>query len=242
MRPRGALRRTRWQSAVALSAAVVVLVVLLMGFGWLLSDHSRTDTYSVSGLVTEVDLQLSSGEAVIVGSSSTTLEVRRTDQYAFGHRARERRSFADGILRISSRCPRIVVGSCSASYELAVPETVLVNVHTTDGDVRLTGFRGSAAITTGSGSVNAEAYCGFDLSARSGSGDLRVAAACAPERLDLRTGSGDALAQVPPGRYRVSASSGAGREHVAGVIQDPRAPFAIDALSATGRVAVEGGL
>jgi hypothetical protein len=189
-----------------------------------------------------VDLRLSSGTAVIVGSSSSVVQVRRSDDYSFGHAAREVRNVANGTLEITSSCPRIVLGSCSSSYELAVPETVAVTVHTTAGNIRLTGFRGAASVQSRSGSVDVEAYCGFTLSAVSGSGHVHVAAACAPQHLSLLTGSGDATALVPPGRYRISATGGAGRERVTGVVRDGRAPFTIDAHSATGTVAVEGGL
>jgi hypothetical protein len=241
-RSRGVSALRGWNAAVLASAAIVVLVALATGIGWLVSLHSGTANYSVSAPLARVDLQLHSGQAVIVGSSSSTIQVRRTDHYSFGHSARERRFVAGGVLHISSRCPRILLGSCSASYELAVPETVAVNVNTTDGRVRLTGFRGSAVIKTGSGNVDVEAYCGFDVAARSGSGDVHVAAACAPQRLDVRSGSGDAVALVPPGRYRISALSGVGRERVTGLLRDARAPFTIDAHSGSGSVAVEGGL
>jgi hypothetical protein len=90
--------------------------------------------------------------------------------------------------------------------------------------------------------VDVEAYCGFNLSAASGSGDVHVGAACAPEHLSLVTGSGDATALVPPGRYRISAIGPAGKERVTGVLRDPRAAFTIDAHSATGSVTVQGGL
>jgi hypothetical protein len=235
--PRGALRRN---PAVALSAGIVIVVALLVGVGWLASLHSRVAMYSFSGRLTQVNLHVSSGDVVIVGSSSSTVEVRRTDHYSFGHPAGEHRSYASGLLGITSGCPRIVVGSCSASYELAVPETVFVTVQTTDGSVRLDGFQGDAAVQTGSGNVDAEAYCGFHLSASSGSGNLHVAAACAPEHLQLRTGSGDAVALVPPGRYRINASGA--RRQVTGVIPDRSAPFTIDLGSKSGGVTVQGGL
>jgi hypothetical protein len=224
------------------SAAIVTLVVLATGAGWLATLHSKIVKYVVAGPVKRLELAVYSGDAVIVGTQSTTLEVRRTDQYSFGHVARERRSLADGVLQISSRCPKIVVGSCSASYELAVPETVMVSVHTTDGNVRLEGFRGTAVIQTGAGDVNIVAYCGFDLAASTRSGDVRVAAACSPANLQLRTRSGDAVALVPPGRYRISTTSGAGPAHVSGVIRDPRAPFTIDVRSRSGTVVIGGGL
>lgn len=232
----------RWHAAVGASAAIVTLAVLAMGAGWLATLQSKTVSYTISARLTRVELALSSGDAVIVGTQSTTLEVRRTDRYSFGHAAREQRSLTGGVLRISSRCPKIVVGSCSASYELAVPETVTVSVQTTAGNVRLTGFRGIASVQTGAGNVNVDAYCGFGLAASTASGDVRIAAACSPARLLVRTRSGDAVAEVPPGRYRINATSGDGPPHVSGVIRDPRAPFTIDIRSQRGSVSIGGGL
>lgn len=231
-----------WQAAVAGSAAIVTLLVLATGIGWIATLETRTTTYAVSAPLTRVQLDLSSGQAVIVGTDSSTLQVRRTAEYAFGHAAREHRSLAGGVLRISSHCPKVVFSSCSASYQLAVPETMAVTVRTTDGDVRVTGYRGTAALQTGSGAVNVEAYCGFDLAARTGSGNVHIAAACAPQHLDVSTGSGDATAQVPPGRYQISASSGAGRQHVSGVIRDPHAPFTLAVHSGSGSVTIGGGV
>ena len=229
-----------WDAAVAVSAGIFVIVALTLGAGWLASSSARVTSYSYTGQIRQVTLQLSSGDATIVGSPSGTVEVRRTDRYAFGHRARERRTLAGGALAVSSACPRILVGSCSASYEVAVPETATVVVRTGSGDVRLEGFRGTANVRTASGSVDAEAYCGFGISAVSGSGDLHVAAACAPQYLQLHTGSGDAVALVPPGRYRSEA--GGARRRITGVTRDPSAPFSLDVHSGSGGVTIGGGL
>jgi hypothetical protein len=240
----GAVVRSRgvrgWNAAVAVSTSIVIAVLLLMGIAWLTSLHSRTTTYSYSGAVQQINLRLSSGDAVIAGSSSPSVEVRRIDHYAFGHSAREHRSYANGVLQIDSACPRIVVGSCSSSYELAVPETAEVYVQTTGGNVRLEGFRGGATVRTGSGNVEAEAYCGFNLSASSQSGHLRVGAACAPEHLQLRTVTGDAVAFVPPGRYRIETSGA--RQRVTGVTPDQSAPFTLEVHSKTGSATIGSGL
>ena len=217
-------------------------MVLVTGIGWLASLSSHTTTYAVAAQVSRVDLQVSSGQAVIVGSTSPGVQVRRTDRYSFGHSAHEKRWVARGTLHITSRCPEIVLGSCSASYELAVPEAVAVRVQTRTGDVRMTGFNGDAAVATRSGDVDVEAYCGFHLSALSDSGNLFVSTACAPQRLNLRTASGNAVALVPPGRYRIGATAGQGRQRVTGLVSDASAPFTIDAHSASGTVNVEGGL
>jgi DUF4097 and DUF4098 domain-containing protein YvlB len=232
---------SRWNLAVAVSAVIVAVIMLAIGIGWAASNASKNSTSSFGIPLREVDLKLSSGSATIIGTGASTIRVRRTDDYAFGHAARERRTLSNGTLRLESSCPRILIGSCSASYEIAVPETAKINVQTTAGNIRLSGFRGTAQLQSGSGRVDVDAYCGFDLSATSESGNVRVAAACAPQHLSLKTGSGDATAQVPPGRYRVTTTAG-GTEHVAGIIQDENAPFTIDTHSASGNVTVDGGL
>jgi hypothetical protein len=239
-----ALRTTRgWNLAVAASAVTVIVAALALGIDWLTTDASRVTLYSNDSPVRRVELRLQGGDAVVVGSGSNAVQVRRTDRYSFGHSAQESRSLTShGVLQITSRCPRIVLGSCSTSYEIAVPETVAVDVHTSSGDIRLNGFRGSAELSSRSGNVEVEAYCGFDLGAASGSGAVRIAAACSPRRLSLRSNSGDVSAHVPPGRYRVSATGAPGQARVSGLIADRRAPFSIDAHSGTGAVTVEGGL
>ncbi len=227
---------------MTVSTVIVIAFALALGIGWIASRRSQTVTYSVRGPLTRVNLVVASGDATIVGSSSSTLQVKRIEDYAFGRSARERRSLAQGVLSIVSGCPKIVVGSCSESYELEVPQSVAVQVQTRDGNVRMTGFSGDTAISTRGGDVDVEAYCGFRLSARSGRGNLHAATACAPQHLDLVTGSGNAAALVPPGRYRVVANSGVGVQHVSGVTTDERAPFTIDVHSGSGSVEVEGGL
>lgn len=239
----GLLARMRslrgWNAIVAASVAIVVLVAVATVAGWLSSKDTRTATYSYPS-VRQLNLRLSSGEVVIVGSSSSAVEVRRRDDSSFGHVPHETRSYANSVLQIDSACPRIVLGACSAAYEVAVPETAEVDVQTSGGNVRLEDFRGGATVQTGSGNVDAEAYCGFNLSAISQSGHLHVAAACAPEHLLLRTGSGDAVALVPPGHYKIQTSGA--RQQVTGVTRDPRAPFTLEVRSNTGSATVGGGL
>jgi hypothetical protein len=237
------VRRLRgWHALVAASGTLIGLLVLVTGVGWVASLHARSVSYAITAPLSRVDLELASGNADIVASSSPALQVRRTENYAFGHAARERRWVTAGVLHITSACPRIVLGSCSASYELAVPQGVTVQVRTDAGAVRMNGFSGDATVATHSGNVDIEAYCGFHLSALSQSGSLSVATACAPQSLRLQTGSGDAQALVPPGRYRIVAVSGGRRQRVTGVRNDPTAPFTITVESGSGSVAVEGGL
>jgi DUF4097 and DUF4098 domain-containing protein YvlB len=132
-----------------------------------------------------------------------------------------------------------VIASCSASYRVTVPDNIPVTVRTSSGDVRFDAYRGSATIATTTGSISVGSYCGFLLQARAESGDVQASAACAPERMLLRSRSGDVRAIVPPGRYRVDADSDGGHRRVTGLTPAEDAPFQIQALSGAGDVDVE---
>jgi hypothetical protein len=197
-------------------------------------------TYSVRGSVSAVTLDLGPAAVEIVGGGDRpAVEVRRTDDFAFGRRAESRRTATGGQLTISSRCPRTVLDVCSAHYRLTVPDNVRVTVRTTSGDVRFNGYRGSAQVDTGRGDIAVTGFCGFALRARAQAGNVSAAASCALERLELRSRTGDVRAVVPPGRYQVDAVSDAGERRVRGVTAAEDAPFQIQALSSAGDVAVE---
>lgn len=238
------LRRLRgWDAVVVASVAVLALVGAAVAVGWLVSYRSRDRTYDAPGRVARVELRVESGTVTVVGGNATPqVRVRRLETSAFGRAPTERRSLTGAVLRLASRCPRVVVGECAASYRLTVPDNVDVNVTTGSGNVRFAGFHGSAAIHTGSGDVKVTAFCGFRLAAATGSGRIEAIAACAPKSLELSSVSGDANAVVPPGRYRVTASSNTGRRRVAGLLSRRAARFSIDVRSRSGDVTVEGGL
>ena len=148
---------------------------------------------------------------------------------------------SNGVLRIESRCPSLVVGSCAADYRLTIPASVSVTVAAARGDVRLAGFSGSADVSTRGGSIVADAFCGFVLRATAKGGDVDVRTACSPERLELRTDTGDVTVTVPPSRYSVDADTNGGRVSVRGVVRRDDAPWRIQALSDSGDVTVRGG-
>jgi len=225
---------------VAGSAALLLAIALALGVWWLGSRQTEIATYSVRGTVSEVMLDLAGASAVVVGGGSAReIDVRRTDAFSFGRRADAQRGVADGVLRLRSRCPATVVSSCSASYRVSVPDNVPVTVRTSSGDVRFNAYRGSANIATTTGDIDVGGYCGFRLQARADSGDVRATTSCSPERLVLRSRSGDVHAIVPAGRYRVDADTDGGERRVAGVAPADDAPFQIQALSGTGDVDVE---
>jgi hypothetical protein len=233
-------RPSSWATLVAISAVLVLVSALAFAVWWLASSERQIATYAVRGAVSSVTLDLGGADATVVGGGSgRAVQVRRTDDFAFGRRADAQRQIAGGALRLRSRCPQTVLGSCSARYLVTVPDNIPVTVRTSSGDVRFSRYRGSARIDTGTGDIAVGGYCGFALQARAETGNVQAATSCAPERMELRSRTGDVHAVVPPGRYRVDADSDGGSRRVAGLTAAEDAPFQIQALSSAGDVEVE---
>jgi hypothetical protein len=244
MRPLDSLTRhaSSWGWLVTVSAFALLTAGLAMVVWWAATSEERTGTYNVRGSVLGITLDLGEADLQIVGGGSqSALQVSHTDRFAFGHPAEAERAIKGGTLRLRSRCPAALLGSCSSSYRLRVPDNVPVRVRTTSGNVTSSGYRGSATVETNSGDVNFDGWCGFNLQVRAEVGDVRTAAACTPQRLQLRSRQGSVDALVPPGRYRVDASTDEGTRTVRGVTTGEDAPFQIQALSTTGDVRVGSG-
>jgi hypothetical protein len=227
-----------WGWLVAGSVTVLAAAGVLLGALWFSSMKTTTVSTHVPGSVLGIELHVQSGDVTIVGGSRSGVAISHSDRSAFGHGARERRSLRDGIAQISSTCPQLVLGSCASDYRIDVPDNVPLSIRVENGTVHLAGYHGSADIATNSGAITVEGYCGFVLGAASASGDVSVQAACSPERLTLRSDSGDLSVVVPPGGYRIQAGSTSGWVKVRGVTNDNGAPWAIEALSNSGNVKV----
>ncbi len=230
-----------WAWLVLASALVLLLAALGLAGWWILTSERRTTTYRVVGELAGIELDVGAARVVVDGGAAASVEVRREERFAFGHDVRERRSVRGGVLRLHARCPRTVLGDCAMAYRLAVPDNVPVAVRTTSGAVRVEGLRGSARLTTDTGSVRVDEFCGFALRAVSETGDVLASAECSPERLELRSGTGDVTARVPPGAYETDAQSDSGRRRVRGITERDGSPFRLQALSTTGDVLVEAG-
>ena len=177
MRPVDALSRhaSSWGWLVTVSAFALLTAGLVMAVWWAATDEERTSTYQVRGSVTAITLDIGEADLQIVGGGSqASLQVSHTDRFSFNHPAEAERIVRGGELRLRSRCPAALIGSCSSAYRLRVPDNVPVRVRTTSGDVSSSGYRGSATVDTTSGSVDFDGWCGFNLQVRADVGDVRV--------------------------------------------------------------------
>lgn len=239
--PATAARISRWGVVVMASALLVGGLAAALAIASVASSHERVVSFAVRGSLSGVALDVADADVTIAGGGPrAVLGVQRTDRYAFGHDAEVQRSVTGGELRITSRCPNAVPRACSVSYRVVVPDNVPLTVRTTGGTVSFRGYRGSARVTTRSGDVDIVGYCGFSLQARAESGDIEASAACAPQQLTLRSTDGSVNVSVPAGRYQVEAESASGSHSVRGLDAVNDAPFAIQALSSSGDVSVEG--
>ena len=114
------------------------------------------------------------------------------------------RSSSGGTLRLRSRCPAALLGSCSAALPAdACPTTCRSRCGRPVGRRALQRLPRLGARST---PVAATSTSTASAASRSGpapqSGDVRAAPSCAPERLELRSRSGDVARVVPPGRYQ----------------------------------------
>ncbi len=239
--PGPARRASPWALLVAASALILAGAAAVMGIWWAASTDTEVRPIRVTGTLSSVEIDVGAAPVEITGGAGGAVEIRRTEQFAFGRRPRSSVEAGGGVLRIASRCPDTVLGRCAASYRVAVPDNVMVNVRTSSGRVRISGLNGSARVATGSGPVAVEGFCGFTLVATSTSGDVRGNAECSPDRIEMRSGSGDVSVVVPVGRYRVEAHNDAGSERVRGLTRADDAAFTVQALSGSGEVSVEGG-
>jgi hypothetical protein len=239
--PARASRLSPWGRVVAGSAVVVAGAAIALGAWSVGSSQERRVSYRVAGTVGGMTLDLGDADVIVEGGGRrTTVAVQHVDRFGFGHAPATQRSVSGGVFTVRSRCPNTVLHGCSARYRLIVPDNLPLTVRTGDGSVRLQGYRGSAVITTGRGDIDVTGFCGFSLQARAeAGGDVRAATACPPPQLSLRTTTGAVRAQVPPGRYRIDASTSGGRPTVRGVAADTGAPFSVQALSGSGSVVVE---
>jgi Putative adhesin len=235
------MRLSSWARAVAVSAVLVVGAAAVLGIGALASRHARLVSYPVGGEPQGVAFDVAGAAVDVVGGGQRGgMTVERLDHYAFGHDARTTRTVSGGVLHVTSRCPEVLPHACSVRYRVVVPDNVPVDVRTTAGAVSFRNYHGSARISTREGRIRVTGFCGFSLEARSVGGDVDVAAACPPQDLTLRASTGSVHAIVPAGRYQVDATSASGRHAVDGIDARSDAPFAIQALSSSGDVLVEG--
>ncbi len=102
------------------------------------------------------------------------------------------------------------LGSYSVEIRVHVPRKLLLDIHTSDGDVSLRGMSGSLRVETGDGSIQGSDLAG-DIETRSGDGDVHLTGAFNSVRVHTSDGSAEihALpASRPDTEWRIESGDG----------------------------------
>jgi hypothetical protein len=190
-----------WWWLVTASIVLLALVGGTLVIWWARTHETRTTSYRVLGDLATIRVDVGDADVEIDGGA-TAFEVRRVDEFAFGHppAGTYPPPVENGTVRIESNCPDQVLGSCRSSFHLAVPDNVPLDIETSRGTVRIAGVRASVSVSTSSGDIAATGFCGFSLAASSDTGDVKAVSECPAERLELRSRTGDVTATLPSGR------------------------------------------
>ena len=219
-----------WGRVVAISALLVGASQRRRACGRAItSSEPRLVTYPVTGTVEGWHFDVADGDIVIVGGGDS-IDVRRSKaRYSFAMRRRPQRAVDGAVLACARAAATSLLGPCSMSCRVTVPDNVALDIRTTSGDVSLRGYRGSARIATGSGAIGSPllrrlARRAVRLRRHRVRRRVRSPAAVAARR------DGSIHATLPPGRYDLDAEQ-PGRSTVRGSRARRRA-YSVQILSA----------
>jgi hypothetical protein len=239
-----------------LLAASTLLAVATAAY----ADNTFTRTLSVSS---QADVYVSTGAGDIRVTPSSDNQIHITGHVhaswsAFGDvKAREQRIIDNppivqngNEIRIGETNDRSLLNNISIDYDVSVPSSVALNLHsgagdievgnvgrylsatTGSGDVRAHGIHGPSELQTASGDIELQQDAAGDVKAKTGSGTIRIHEFNGG--LNIHTGSGDieANGHLTNGA-NLTTASGSVRLHL-----DPDAHFNLQAATGSGDIRV----
>ncbi|GIH68663.1 DUF4097 family beta strand repeat-containing protein [Sphaerimonospora thailandensis] len=219
---------------VAAAAAVLGLSLALtgcrVGFG---PQEQATQSYDVTDKVAALEIRTGSGEVVVGETDRQGVHVTETLRWN-GERPSDGHRVDGDTLKLVYSCVNCVH---SVDYRVDIPRGLAVRIDTGSGEITLRDLTGRVTASTGSGEIDARGLAGDQVSANTGSGDVKLRFGKAPQRVTVQTGSGDGQVWVPDGTYNVTTQTGSGEQKVE-VAQDPSAPHTIVVKTGSGDAVV----
>jgi len=96
--PGPARRASPWWWLVAASTLLLLVIAVVLSVWWATSRTTQTVTYNVRGTPTAIELDLGSAPVQITGGATDVVEVRRTEEFAFGRRPRVTRELRAAVI------------------------------------------------------------------------------------------------------------------------------------------------
>jgi Putative adhesin len=236
-------------------AAITIAYGTLTAVSFMAHGKERVPLAFPAG-ITNIEVDLSSGDAIITGGSGDTIAgTRFIDRGLASPRFKER---VDGqTLRLSASCPWLAGANCKVSYVLTVPSNIEINGSSSGGDIRTVGItsvrklsssggdidvRGSAGsldLSSSGGDVRVLASRSADVTADSSGGDVTTEFVDVPTTVKVSSSGGNVTVILPRGEtsYAVDASSSGGDTRI-DVRTDPASTHRIKATSSGGDVSI----
>jgi hypothetical protein len=236
-------------------AAVTIAYGVLTAISLMAHSKSRSDI-SLPGDITDIELDLSSGDVVLIGDGGDKITGTRTVERGLkSPKYSEKRT--GSTLKLSASCSALFDLNCNVRYELHVPANVIVrgsssggsirtdrvtgavSVDSSGGNVTVIGTQGPVDISSSGGSVKVLQSRSATVKADSSGGGVRVEFIDPPSDVDVSSSGGGVTVIVPDteGAYQVDASSSGGGTTI-DVRTDKSSPRHIKADSSGGGVTV----
>ncbi|NRQ34252.1 DUF4097 family beta strand repeat protein [Nonomuraea sp. NN258] len=201
------------------------------------TNHDNV-SYAVKEKVATLRVETGAGDVEITETGTTEIKVTENLYWNDDKPEAEHRVEGDTLV-VSYKCPSSW-GNCGVNYVIEVPKGLRVKLDSGSGDLTLRSLSGDLEVNVGSGEIDGNGLAGKKFLAESGSGNLELKYASAPESVEVETGSGDITLRVPNEGYNVRTDLGSGDTKV-DVKNDPGAPRAMTLRSGSGDVSVLAG-
>ncbi|GAA1531572.1 DUF4097 family beta strand repeat-containing protein [Actinomadura kijaniata] len=207
--------RTLTGTRVLAAATVALTTMALTGCGNVdFGTETGQRTYDVTEKVDAIKVD-GGGAVAVTGWDSPTVQVHERTRWSNdSNKPDARHAVNGGTLSLTTRCARTVIGynACGVSYEIRVPRSAAVSVHTDDGTVRVSGLKGALTLRTDTGRIIATGLDTPSLNAVAEDGDIRIDGRA--RTAELRTDTGGILAKGLRSDH-VNARTGDGAVHLA---------------------------
>ncbi|HKG39624.1 MAG TPA: DUF4097 family beta strand repeat-containing protein [Conexibacter sp.] len=241
-KPAKGLPRTFVALCIVIGALIGAYCVLILVSLATASTEHRTRTFAVPAR--QLQIEVGSADVRVVGEQRRDVRVDMEIQrgmFRNGFQPRVELRQSGRQLQLESHCSvmaHIGVGDCGASFTVYVPNSTVVALAASSGDVHVEDARSALRVEASSGDVHVDGYRGRQLVVKTGSGDVDLSALHAPRSLRVDAGSGDVDVAVPDAAYSVLVETGSGDRNVT-VRQDPAAPRTLQVKTSSGDVSVE---
>ncbi|MCC5575201.1 DUF4097 family beta strand repeat protein [Microtetraspora sp. AC03309] len=191
----------------------------------------ETLNYDVTDKVAALVVRAGIGDVTVNGSDASGIQVAETVEWT-GDKPHDGHKVNGDTLTLAYDC-----NNCAIHYRVDVPRGLDVKVESGTGDITIRSLTGPVRLTTGIGDVDTSGLGGKQVSAETGTGDVKLKFASAPDRVDVETGTGDATMWIPAESYKLTVDTGLGDKEI-GIVSDPSASRSITITTGIGDIKV----